>query len=117
MASPKNKLDRIGDNQRSLRPVSVTTAQEAQVFDQHVKERHWLNPIAMSSLKRAVQEKRKVVILNGDEFSIQCDYVWRSKLVDPYECVVLRRTDGSGVPFGYVSMKRILAFEFEDDDK
>jgi hypothetical protein len=70
----------------------------------------------MSALKRAVEKKAKTVILNGHKFDITYGIVWKYKLSDDTECIKLKRSDGSSAPFGYVSVKKILNFEYENDE-
>ena len=85
------------------------------MFDDTSKERDWLNPIAMSELQRAVKAKRKKVTLNEIEFEIQYGIQWTSKVLEARDCIRLKRVDGDYVPFAYVSMARILNFQFEDE--
>jgi len=78
------------------------------------KSRDWLNPIAMSSLQRAVKGRSTRVALNGVMFSITYGIIF--KLLDgDRECVKLKRTDSHFAPFGYVSIDRIHRFVFESD--
>jgi len=86
------------------------------MFDESSKERDWLNPMAMSELQRAVKDKRTTVVLNGIEFEIKYEIKWHSKVLNTRDCIRLKRTDGFYAPFAYVSMARILNFEFEDDN-
>jgi hypothetical protein len=98
-------------------PPTTVTDRNAELFDESSRERDWLNPIAMSSIQRAVKRKHENVILNGIPFSIEYGVMWKSKLIPDYECICLRRVDGGSVPFGYISIKRIQEFKFEGDDK
>ena len=86
------------------------------MFDHTKTEKvEWLNPIVMSQLQRAVLHSQKKVLLDGKEFSIEYGHQF-GKVTDSYECVLLQPTDGSYVPMGYVSLSKILAFEFEDKE-
>ena len=67
----------------------------------------------MSALKRAVESKRKTVILNGNQFDITYGITWHYKLTEDAPCIMLRRSDGEPVPFGYVAIKKILEFQYE----
>lgn len=75
----------------------------------------WLNPIAMSTLKRAVEKNAKMVVLNGLEFTITYGIIFRMKATgEERECVMLKRTGPQpSAPFGYVAMKTLAEFEFE----
>lgn len=75
-------------------------------------DRDWLNPISMSTLQKAVENKRENVKLNGVEYSIEL-VTWKSKVIGDYPVVKLTRTDGFYAPFGYISLKRIREFDFE----
>lgn len=71
----------------------------------------WLNPVAMSSLKTATGKRAKTVVLNGITFSLTY-----GQMIAGEECVKVKRTDGEYVPFGYVNLRRIARFQFEDED-
>ena len=103
------------DEHRSLPPASTSTERHAEFFDNNTKDKDWLNPIAMSSLKRAVAKKKKIVVLNGTEFSITYGIYFRSTVLEPRESIMLKRTDGEFVPFGYIPIVRIQEFIFEAD--
>jgi len=77
----------------------------------------WLNPIAMSKLKSAVERKEKTVVLNGTVFNITYGEQFKSRLgMESTECVKLKRADGGFAPFGYVSLKRLEKFEFDVEE-
>lgn len=63
----------------------------------------WLNPIAMSVLSSATQDRRDQVVLNGISYNLRYDE----------RSVHLRRTDGGFVPMGSVSLDRLRGFQFE----
>lgn len=89
------------------------TAAMAETIDA-ARSKTWLNPIAMSQLQAAVKAKKKEAVLDGTRYSITYGIQFRSKVLDTVtESVKLKRTDGQFVPFGYVSMKRIMEFDFE----
>jgi hypothetical protein len=89
----------------------TSTKRQVDYFVSHF-ERDWLNPIAMGTLQHAVKERRQFVILNGIEFAIT--YLTKKyPLTGEREEVKLKRVDGLMAPFGFVSMKRILEFQFE----
>jgi hypothetical protein len=96
------------DERRNLAPTRPLTQQRADMLDSRTVVADWLNPISMSKLKRALKRKDKTVVLNGNEYSITHGY----KFLD-YACIRLKRTDGIYAPFGYVSIDKILRFEFE----
>ena len=76
----------------------------------------WLNPINMAKLKHAVILEAKTVILDGNTFDITYGIMWDLPASgETRECVKLRkRGPGPQVPFGYVAMKTIMNFEFEE---
>lgn len=83
------------------------------MFDKR-PDNDWLNPISMSMLKAAVEKKKPQVKLNDDVvYNITYGIMWKSKLIPDYECIMLKRADGKFGSFGYISMKRILNFDFE----
>ena len=105
------------DQSRSHSPVTPLGSKQAFEFDTR-PDKIWLNPISMSQLKRAVLKKSKTVALNGRMYNITYGESYTSKVTgEVRECVKLKRVDGIPAPFGYISMKRILAFEFEGEDK
>lgn len=92
----------------------TVSKQEAELFDSTSDSREWLNPIAMSQLQRAVKDEAKEVVLNGVKYLITYGYRHTypaSK--ETIDSVRLNRADGTFVPMGYISMKRILKFDFE----
>jgi hypothetical protein len=95
--------------------MSTSTDRNAEMFDLRDKDKDWLNPFSMSSLKRAVKDKKKTVILNGNEFSITYGIYFKATILEPRESVMLKRTDGEFVPFGYIPIIRIQEFVFEAD--
>lgn len=85
------------------------------IFDKS-PDKQWLNPIAMSNLKRAVQKKKDRVILHGIEYRITYGHILTyTALRETVESIHLARTDGQFAPRGYVELRRILNFEFEED--
>lgn len=72
---------------------------------------HWLNPIAMATLQAAVGRRDERVTLNNVEYALTYDHlIGRNKTV----CIHISRTDGQYAPRGYISVKRIEQFSFED---
>jgi hypothetical protein len=95
-------------------PIVPTTTKDRAEFMDSKADRDWLNPISMSKLQKAVKVRAKTVELNGNDFNIEYGIMWKSKVLEKeYECICLRRKDGCIVPFGYISVKRILDFRFE----
>lgn len=95
-------------------PDTATTV-GAQNFDEHLRRNDWLNPIAMSRLQSAVLKNKDRVTLNGIEFSITYKQIFHFPASDENrECIKLKRIDGAPAPFGYISMKRIREFKFEE---
>ena len=85
------------------------------VLTYDAKPWEWLNPIAMDRLQTAVKGKKKEVTLDGIKFNItygyRRDYPVSRESVDS---VHLTRADGGFVPRGYISVKRIMDFKFEE---
>lgn len=105
------KLDREG---QTWVPPSTSTLDVASAFDSR-PDRDWLNPIAMSALKRAVERKENTVWMNGHEMKIE--YGFSIKLPvsqEKRETVRLTRKDGNYAPMGYVALKTIADFQFEE---
>ena len=99
---------------RALRD-SLITKKHAQDLDtRRAASRDWLNPISMSKLQRAVNDKKKDVVLeDGNRYNITYGIKNTSKITgEVYESIKLQRADGSFVPFAYVSLKRIKEFDF-----
>ena len=89
----------------------------ASLFDK-LPGRGFLDPIAMSKLQRAYKGRQKTVVLNGIEYSITYGFKRRYPVSgEDAEAIRLNRTDGKFVPMAYVSVKRILAFKFDEDEK
>jgi hypothetical protein len=110
-----SKPSRIGakDSLRNYHPVKPLPAKDAQYFDDR-PDNDWLNPIAMSKLKHAVERKKPTVVLSeGVQYDITYGIIWKSALIPDYEVIRLKRSDGNFGSFGYISMKRILNFDFE----
>jgi hypothetical protein len=101
-----------GDNLRNWSPVRPASAKDAEIFDRR-PDNDWLNPISMGTLKAAVEKKKPQVQLNGILYDITYGIMWKSKLIPDYECIKLKQADGKFGSFGYISMKRILNFDFE----
>ena len=112
------KKERFIDQQKNLAPVTASSKRDADLFDYSKNARmEWLNPISMSQLQTAVKARKKVVYLNGDKFTIEYGHMYRSKLTEDYECVLLKRADGNYFPMGYVRLSKILAFDFEATER
>lgn len=75
----------------------------------------WLNPVALSVLKGAVEKRAKRVHLNGIEYTIEYDFDFPSEYEEDTKCVRLKRVDGEFAPMGYVSYKRLRKFDFETE--
>lgn len=102
------------ESNRAKPPVSTSAPAVALMYED-VKDRDWLNPIAMSTLQKAVKRKDKRVILNGVEFAITYGIKTTFKASGEIrESVKLKRTDGEFAPFGYVPIKTIKEFVFEE---
>ena len=94
----------------------VITAADAAFIDS-TRSSQFLNPIAMSQLQRAVREKKKEAVLDGIRYSLSYGHVLNYPASgETSESVRLKRTDGQFVPFGYVSLKRIENFDFENGE-
>jgi len=106
----------LKDSQRATAPVQTLSHEHAIFLDERTRERDWLNPMTMSALQRAIKGRSERVALNEVMFAITY-IMWHSNLLPDFECVRLERTDGELVPFGYISMRRIRSFKFEEDEK
>lgn len=85
----------------------------AAEFDSAQGDRDWLNPINMSKLQKAVKRDETEVVLGGVRYSITYGFKRKYPVShETVESVRLNRMDGQFVPCGYVSMKRILEFDF-----
>lgn len=86
---------------------------EEPMFNEN-KPWEWLNPIAMDRLQTAVKGKKTEVVLDGIKYTItygyRRDYPVSRERVDS---IKLSRVDGGFVPRGYISVKRIMEFQFE----
>lgn len=92
-------------------PPDTSTSRQKDVFDSR-PERDWMNPIAMSTLKSAVEKRAKTVILNGTEFSLTYRAL-ELPLTGKREVVRIKRTDGGFAPFGEVALETLEKFKFE----
>jgi hypothetical protein len=111
----KKRREPMTDHSRMLKPVQTISQDRAISYDSGEKRPEWLDPIGMSQLKLAVEKKAKTVAVHGVEYAIT--YGIKINLPasgDVRECVMLKRTDGHYVPFAYVSLWRILNFQFEE---
>jgi hypothetical protein len=111
----KKRREPMTDHERMLKPVRTISQDRAINYDSGQKRPEWLDPIGMSQLKRAVEKKDKTVVIHGIEYAVT--YGIKTTLPasgDERESVKLKRTDGGYVPFAYVSLKRILNFQFEE---
>jgi hypothetical protein len=80
------------------------------------RTKEWLNPIAMSQLQAAVKAKKKSVTLQSGTFIITYGHMFRSQVLDTVtECVHLSPERGFS-PCGYISLKKIKDFKFEDGE-
>lgn len=81
-------------------------------YDTTSRDREWLNPIAMSTLQSVVKKRGTRAVLNGIEYELSYE-----RKIYPVtgerEVIRLKRTDGELVPFGFISVDRVLKFEFE----
>jgi hypothetical protein len=94
-------------------PFGTMSKTDAVEFDEH-KDGDWLNPIAMSYLKDAVEKRASTVVLRGDRFNITYGFKRTYPASnETVESIRLTPADGGFVPMGYVSMKKILEFDFE----
>ena len=79
-------------------------------------DKGFLDPIGMSNLQRAYKGRKKEVSIGGIKYSIEYGF---SRVYpasgERMESVRLKRVDGEFAPMGYVSVKRILQFKFEDE--
>jgi hypothetical protein len=101
---------------RSWQPPDTISSKEANILDQTRKGKdrvEWLNPIAMSMLQKAVKARKKTVHLNGLEFAITYGIRSNSSLVENYEQIKLKRTDGVPAPMAYLKLEKVLDFDFE----
>jgi hypothetical protein len=96
----------------------ISTKDEAQSFDQHVTTGRydWLNPISMDRLQSAVKKKAETVILSdGHKYIIKYGYRKTYPVSkETVDSIHLHREDGTIVPRGYIDIKRIMNFRFED---
>jgi len=102
------------DDIKSWKPVNTTSESGAMEFDTR-RDSNWLNPIAMSSLKRAVGRKQKKVILNGRNFIIEYGHVTKLPVSGDRASVLVKPADERFmVPFGYIAIDTLKNFQFED---
>lgn len=107
-------MSSVGDTVHARGPIALPktlTPIQASYFVSHF-DRDWLNPIAMATLKSAVEKRADHVTLNGIQYSLEY-IVHNYPLTGDREEVKLKRKDGYMAPFGYIGVKRILEFEFE----
>lgn len=112
----KSKWDRDRPYER-VAHTKTSTAKEAEVFDTSAKpekRKDWLDPIGMSQLQRAVQNRSKIAFIHGREYVLEYGHRHESKIAESYDLVKVKRKDGVMAPFGYVSLKKILEFDFEN---
>ena len=97
----------------------MTNEQIRAVFNEKHTGGNWINnPIVMSQLKSAVQKRADTVTFGeGDEaveYRISYDHTFKWKTAQEIDrCVLLERTDGGLIPWGYVPLRIIEQFEFE----
>jgi hypothetical protein len=99
---------------RKLRDSLITQKHAKELDERRAASRDWLNPISMSKLQRAVNEKKKDVVLDdGLRYNITYGIKTTSKITgEVHDSIKLKRADGAFVPFAYVSLKRIKEFDF-----
>jgi hypothetical protein len=102
----------VEDKRYGTGPPKTATGKVADVFDNR-SDRDWLNPNAMVILQEAVKNRRKKVTLNEVNYSLEYGVFFKSKVLESRESVKITRTDGFFAPFGYVTVKRILDFDYE----
>lgn len=98
-------------------PVSSKT--EAQDFDaSKTTGRDWLNPISMDRLQQAVKKQAdRVVLSDGNTYLITYGYRRTYPVSkETVDSIRLHREDGTYVPMGYITMKRIQSFKFEEGE-
>lgn len=94
---------------RNPKRIAAVRYEEKVAMD--TSREHWLNPIAMSQLKTAVNKNAKQVVLNGKVFDMSYGHMFGDT-----ECVKLTPADSSWVPMGYVSIDKIKRSEFDQED-
>jgi hypothetical protein len=95
----------------------ISSRDEAEAFDSHVStSRDWLNPISMDRLQQAVKKKADTVVLaDGNQYIIKYGYRKTYPVSkETVDSIHLHREDGTIVPRGYIDIKRIMNFRFED---
>jgi hypothetical protein len=99
---------------RSLRDSLISAARAKEVDAKREASRDWLNPISMSKLQAAVKAKKNDVVLDdGLRYNITYGIKRTSAILgDELESIKLQRADGQFVPFAYISLKRIIDFDF-----
>ena len=112
---PSNeKLDSLRQNMVQINTVGKNTA---ALFDsKRDRDRDWLNPISLSTLKRACERRAKEVILNGRPYIITYHVMMNTgprAITGSYECIKLKRKDGIPAPIGYLNLAKVLRFDFE----
>lgn len=111
----RKRTEPLTEHSRVFGQVETIPERKALEYDINQKRRDWLDPIGMSQLKRAVEKKRDKAIIHGIEYNLTYGDSIRSKVLGNDNPVVkVKRADGILVPFGYVSIDRILKFEFEE---
>ena len=96
---------------------TITQKQAKELDERRQSSRDWLNPISMSRLQRAYNEKKKEVVLEGIRYNITYGISRTSKVTgEVMESIKLQRTDGEFVPFAFISVKRIVEFDFAEGE-
>ncbi len=96
---------------------TVTKKRAAELDAKREESRDWLNPISMSRLQRAYNDKEKDVVLEGVRYNITRGIKRTSKVTgEVFESIKLQRADGEFVPFAYISVKRIVDFDFAEGE-
>lgn len=104
--------DRPSDQGRTHQPpVKIIPRKAEDIFDTSRKAKEWLDPIGMSQLQDAVLKNQDYAIIHGIKYNMTFGHMF---FRGERECVMLKRADGDFVPFGYVSLDKILAFDFEN---
>jgi hypothetical protein len=101
------KVERFGVNWQPPNTIPESKVSEG-------KREAWLNPIAMRTLQIAVEAKKKQVVLNEITYNITYGVTWESSYDGKHEGIKLKRADGVLTPFGYVRLRTIQRFQFEE---
>lgn len=96
---------------------TISKKQAKELDERRQQSRDWLNPISMSRLQRAYNEKQKDVVLEGIRYNITYGIKRTSKVTqEVMESIKLQRADGEFIPFAYISVQRIVDFDFAEGE-